>query len=251
MIIPVYKPLGASSHQLAKKVGDLYNEKATHTGTLDPMAEGVLVVLTDADRFSKEKWSDVKKTYDFEILLGFTTDSHDLLGLVTTNMQETNSKNINPEGIKNILKEIQKKDYQIIPEFSAKRYKGKSYFDFAKTGEELPESRQENEIYSLQLQEVLEIHKDNLFNSIFTKLSFISGDFRQIEIINQWKSIEKNTSIDYFFILKCQATTSKRTYIRSIVRDLSYSLQVPATTFSISRIANGSFQIKDCICLVP
>ncbi len=87
MIIPVYKPLGSSTHLLAKKTGDIYQTKATHTGTLDPMANGVVVVLTAEDRFKKSKLANWKKTYEFEILWGATTDSHDLLGLITQTSQ--------------------------------------------------------------------------------------------------------------------------------------------------------------------
>ena len=45
MVIPIYQPLGASTHQIAKRIGEKYGEKATHTGTLDPLAEGVVIVL--------------------------------------------------------------------------------------------------------------------------------------------------------------------------------------------------------------
>lgn len=82
MIIPVYQPLGSSTHVLAQKVGKIYNSKATHTGTLDPMADGVILVLTGKDRFDKQIHTDAQKTYHFSILWGVQTDSLDLLGLI-------------------------------------------------------------------------------------------------------------------------------------------------------------------------
>ena len=69
MILPIYQHQGSSSHMLARQVGQQYGEKATHTGTLDPMAEGVLIVLTGQDRFNKSKYTDWQKVYKIEELV--------------------------------------------------------------------------------------------------------------------------------------------------------------------------------------
>jgi tRNA pseudouridine55 synthase len=125
MLIPVYKPLGSSSHQLAKKVGETYGEKATHTGTLDPMAEGVLVVLTGEDRFKKTEYSHWQKTYQFKVLVGFETDTHDLLGLI----KNIDHKKINQPVFEKNLKSFIGRQQQLVPKFSAQRINGQSGFD--------------------------------------------------------------------------------------------------------------------------
>lgn len=56
--------------------------KMTYAGRLDPMASGVLVVLAGEETKNKEKYLNLDKEYDFEILFGFATDTYDILGKV-------------------------------------------------------------------------------------------------------------------------------------------------------------------------
>lgn len=249
MIIPVYKPLGASTHQLAAKVGAKYNEKATHTGTLDPMAEGIVVVLTGADRFSKEKYALWRKTYRFEVLFGITTDSLDLLGLPTQ---------IKPPQIES--SELQKKlslalpqfigEYaQTLPDFSAKRLGGESYFDKAKRGELLPSTTELVTLFSLDFLSVRSASFIEVQREIKQKINLVTGDFRQSEIHRAWQDafgLLQASSGPQLYIASFEAVTSKRTYIRALVRDLSNSIGIPATTYSISRTRNGPYSLENC-----
>lgn len=247
MIIPVYKPLGASTHQLAQKVGQLYKVKATHTGTLDPMAEGVVIVLTENDRFNKEKLSDVKKTYTFEVLIGFSTDSNDLLGKITDSAKSVLIDKKTISRIKAVFELIKSRKSQQLPNFSAKRYKGGSFFDLAKLNKALPVETSTITVHSLVLLDTYTFASQELQQVILQKLATVSGDFRQSEIIQIWNAHFKYIVSSHFTILKCQAVTSKRTYIRGIVRDLSLELGLPCTTFSITRVKNGEFGIENCI----
>lgn len=235
MIIPTYKPIGASSHQLAKEIGKQHGEKATHTGTLDPMAEGMLIVLTGEDRFKKEEFSNWKKEYEFEILVGFETDSHDLLGLVT-NQKNNPIKKIELE---KSLKTFLGKQTQTAPKFSAQRVAGKSGFDLAKKNQEFKQQKNKIEIFEINILGNEKITSQELLSKIEQKIKKVSGDFRQTEITKNWKSILNKEIDSVFQIWKVRAVTSKRTYIRALVRDLGEKLKVPATTFSIIRTKNG------------
>jgi len=243
MIIPVYKPLGKSTHLLAQRVGEMRGEKATHTGTLDPMAEGVVVALTGEDRFKKQEFASAKKTYQFEILWGVSTDTHDLLGLI----DEQNEVKINSEKIKRILKKFVGKQKQVLPKFSATRIAGQSYFDLAKKGEKFVPKSAEIEIFSLEVLSERDISAKDLRKKILQKIKKVEGDFRQTKIIKGWQEFfaEEKNKDQKFKITKLEAITSRRTYIRALVRDLAEELGVPATTFSIIRIKNGEFKTKD------
>lgn len=243
MIAPVYKPLGKSTHLLAKRVGELQAVKATHTGTLDPMAEGVVVVLTGEDRFNKSKYDDWDKVYQFEVLFGVNTDSLDLLGLI----KQINKNKINRSKIENILPEFVGPSEQIIPSFSAKRIDGKSFFDKAKQNQSLPKITQKIKVNALDIKSVSQIKASKLLPNIIAKLDKVEGNFRQNQIIESWKNANLPNNLT---IVSFEAVVSKRTYIRGIVRDLSQRLQIAATTFSITRTQNGPFGIKDCVCLV-
>ncbi len=261
MIIPIWKKVGESTHLLAKKTGELASKKtndkddakATHTGTLDPMAEGLVIVLTNNDRFDKEKYSDWKKTYQFEILFGIETDSLDLLGL---------QKNIDAMTLKNLknLEEISQKLDTIIPnlvgkqrqqqpKFSAQRINGKSGFDLAKQQQAFEIKVNNIEIFSLKILDGYSIEIPNLKKIITNKVSLIEGDFRQNEILENWKetfSQSQNNKVLTFPIIKLEAVVSKRTYIRSLVRDISKLINLPATTFSIVRTAEGPYSKINC-----
>lgn len=250
MIIPVYKPLGASTHQLAKKAGLVYGEPATHTGTLDPMAEGVIVVLTGQDRFNKAQHSQDKKAYEFRMLIGAKTDSHDLLGLTASQPRKNISHDELAQNVEYLLPQFLGKQQQQLPDFSAKRLAGQSYFDAAKRGEQLPPFSEEIEIFELNLIKTETISTNSLQEELSRRINLVEGDFRQSEILHNWQAFLQTSGEQDWPLLTLSALTSKRTYIRGLIRDLSAQLELPATAFSIIRTANGPHTIADCICLL-
>ncbi len=250
MIIPLFKPLGASTHLLAAAVGAARNEKATHTGTLDPMADGVVVVLTGADRFSKEKYTNWEKTYRFQMLFGIATDSHDLLGLTTAVQVPKLSPEVLQQTLNLKLPLFTGPHNQMLPDFSAKRIDGESSFDKAKRGEEITPTTQAVVIHSLQLHAVQRLPLEEVHSEITVKIAQVTGDFRQDEILLNWqKTFSELRSSNYSSLLvaELEARTSKRTYIRALVRDIAASLEIPATTYSITRLQNGPYTVEDCV----
>ncbi len=257
MIIPVWKKVGESTHLLAQYVGKKIAEKtgnqehlkATHTGTLDPMAEGVVVILTGNDRLKKSDYSQDLKVYKFEIVFGFTTDSHDLLGLI----QETIQTQLNSEKIHQLISEVLPdflgRQKQVQPMFSAQRVNGRSGFDLAKVNQFFDQKINDVEVHSIILKKITEISLDTFEKNLFKKVNLIDGDFRQPEILAQWKkTIAQLTedSITKLPILTLETTVSRRTYIRAITRDLAKKIGIPATTYSIIRTKNAGFDKKSC-----
>lgn len=287
MIIPTYQPLGNSTHLLAQKIGKIHDTKATHTGTLDPMAEGVVIVLTNQDRFQKQTYTTWKKTYRFQILWGVSTDSHDLLGMPKNShfINENKTNENQPSPIKKnatintrfhskILKKIAEiqpffvgKQTQQIPTFSAKRRNGKSLFD---VGKDLSKSRSKNvekttqkntnyfsniEIFGLEQNHsaTQTIPAQQIITQLSQVIPKLTNDFRQEIILEKWQNwlnTLPNREKTQLLLTTHTATTSKRTYIRGLVRDMSQKIGIPATTFHILRTANGPYQIKDCVCLI-
>lgn len=256
MIIPIYQPLGESSHLLAQHAGKIHNTKATHTGTLDPMAQGVLIVLADQDRFNKSKYTEWGKTYEFEILVGVTTDTHDLLGLInnSSNTKQTNYSKTDIENrITKTLESFVGSQQQQIPTFSAKRIDGESYFDKAKGSESVPTETQQITIHSLKLEPIRSVGTDIVRTDIENKIGKVIGDFRQSQVQESWnnqQTVWNDQQVAELHIVRLTATTSKRTYIRGLVRDISQQTGIPMTTYSITRTKNGPYSIKDCVCLI-
>lgn len=241
MIFPVWQPIGSSSHMLTKAIGAELGELATHTGTLDPMAEGVLVILTGEDRFVKGSLHDWLKTYSFSILWGVSTDSADKLGCVT----DYSGAQVTKEQIVQVLKKFPHHYAQKIPEFSARRVKGKSSFDWAKDHKEIFEKKREVKLSAIICDSIEIFERATLLSQHHTTINLIKGNFRQEEVLQSWKhKIPKEAQT--FLISHHTVTASPGTYIRQLVSDLSNQLGAPATTWRITRTVNGPFTKEDC-----
>lgn len=241
MIIPVWQKIGQSTHQIAAKLGKQRNEKATHTGTLDPMASGVVIILTGEDRFKKGVQTAWNKTYDFSILWGVSTDTGDLLGIIKDVVPRIPSL----EEITRVIAAFPHTHGQLQPTFSARRYSGLSSFDWARKGVRLPQKKRAITIDSLStklfevksLSQIVEEQTENIRK--------IQGDFRQTEIINNWSQLL--CKHDYSLITSHHTVVvSAGAYIRQLTQDIALGVNMPATTAHITRIKNGQFQKRDC-----
>ncbi|MDD3013620.1 MAG: tRNA pseudouridine(55) synthase TruB [Candidatus Gastranaerophilales bacterium] len=157
-IINVNKHKGLTSHDVVSKLRKILNMKQIgHTGTLDPMATGVLpVAIGKATKLIQ--YMEGSKSYRAFIKLGVRTDTYDLEGQIL----ETNPVIINMEKIKSVLGEFQGDITQIPPMYSAVHYKGKRLYEYARANieiENIPE-RQIN-ISSIELAQILEENSEN------------------------------------------------------------------------------------------
>lgn len=248
MIIPIYKPLGASTHQLAQRIGELHQTKATHTGTLDPLAEGVVVVLTGEDRFHKLQYSNWKKTYQFEITFGLSTDSHDLLGKITEQTDKLPDLPILNQQLKDWFQRHQGTTLQTVPAFSARRLAGKSSFQLAKSKQAIPPKQEQITLFSSVIEDQQYQNMAAVSQTALDAIAQVTGSFRQTELEAQWQQLAADQQLLPNFTIT--VTTSKRTYIRGLVRDIGNDLGFPAVTSRLIRTKNGPYSIPDCICLV-
>ncbi len=241
MIFPVWQPLFSSSHGLSQKIGEILGEKATHTGTLDPLAEGVLVVLTGEDRFAKGSLQDWYKTYDFEILWGVQTDSGDTLGI--PKIGEILSF---PSELETILQKFPQKYDQKIPSFSARRIDGQSSFDFAKNGQDFP--TQTRTVSTALEKNFLQssLPWSEVQNEVQRRCQQVQGNFRQTEIAHSWNELDVSEQ-STFSLTRHTVVASPRTYVRQLVQDMAELCGRPATTWSITRTKNGPYEHNDCV----
>lgn len=248
-IIPIWQPQGFSTHQITKKVGEHLKAKATHTGTLDPMAEGVIVALIGDMRLKKFELSGWSKTYEFDIAFGLSTDSYDAMGL----LKEDREINIDAETLSvklsEILKDFEGEYEQEVPLYSAIRYQGKRLFEYAKEGifsGSLPKKK--GVIHDIKLQQVYEVDKYTAVQNIVRRLENIVGDFRQQDITTQWQGYlnEMNIGAGKFILAKIQVEISKGMYIRSLSQDICRKLGIPGFVYLLVRTKNGIYTRKDC-----
>lgn len=244
----------------------------TYAGRLDPMAEGLLILLVGDEVKNKEKYLDLPKTYEFEVLWGMGTDSLDLLGLVEFKIQnftplETKQNNfinrvdyeadnsVVSNGVKNskqfpntneiqgYLKNSVGRFEQMYPAYSSRPVNGKPLFEWAREGkvDQIMIPKHEVEIYKADYVERREIKKEDLLQHIVAKIDTVRGDFRQDEIKQSWLDVLEKSKTDIFVIDKIKVEVSSGFYVRQFAFDMGQELGIPATTFSIKRIKIGEF----------
>lgn len=147
------KPLGFSSNQALQKVKWLFQAaKAGHTGTLDPLATGVLpICLGEATKFA-QTITDADKTYVADIQFGVTTTTGDAEGEVL----ETKPVNINKEQLIDVCAQMVGQIAQMPPMYSALKHEGKPLYEYARAGIEVPRKKREVMIYEVALEDSTE-----------------------------------------------------------------------------------------------
>lgn len=217
------------------------NLKMTYAGRLDPMATGVLIVLADKKIKEKEKYLNLEKEYEFEILFGFSTDTYDILGKVLNNKNIICDKKYLEKIIKNNLKFFIGNFIQEYPIYSSKTVNGRQLFTYARANEEVEVPKKEVEVKNLKLLKIRKINGSNLLKNIEKRINKVKGDFRQEEILNIWKKDIKLK--EQYFVVSFKIKCSSGTYVRGIANSLGNKAQIPALTFKIKRTKIGKFML--------
>ncbi len=133
--INVLKPTGMTSHDVVKVLRRILGEKKTgHTGTLDPMAAGVLPVgIGSATRVTEYLDEDFKK-YRCEMILGIRSETGDIWGSSLTRQEVPP---IAPEQLRELEEHFRGEIEQVPPMYSAVRVAGKRLYEYARNGEEV------------------------------------------------------------------------------------------------------------------
>lgn len=145
-ILLIKKPQGKTSHDMVYKVRRLYNTREVgHTGTLDPMATGLLVVLVGRAVKASDMIVSDSKVYRAGLTLGITTDTEDTTGEVLTRSDVIPSREEAMAVFASFVGKIQ----QIPPMYSALKVDGQKLVDLARRGKVVEREAREVEIFSL------------------------------------------------------------------------------------------------------
>ena len=145
-VLIVNKPQGITSHDVVGKIRKLYGtRKVGHTGTLDPLATGVLVILLGRAAKAAEYLVADRKTYRARLTLGITTDTEDITGNVLTQSNDIP----NADTVMSVCGEFLGKIKQIPPMYSALKVDGKKLYDLAREGIEVERKARDIEIFQL------------------------------------------------------------------------------------------------------
>jgi tRNA pseudouridine55 synthase len=135
-ILVIDKPEGFTSHDVVGKVRRALKTRAVgHTGTLDPFATGVLVVLIGKATRLAQFLDKAEKEYLATIQLGYSTDTGDRTGSPKSEMQSL--KLFSAEEIETVLAKFRGETWQTPPMYSAKKIEGKKLYELARKGVEI------------------------------------------------------------------------------------------------------------------
>ncbi len=249
-------------HLINKKLGETPNEAIlrfkkensefdllpmTYAGRLDPMAEGLLLILSEDSIKDKEEYLNLPKTYESEILWGFETDTLDLLGLLTVSPRLDLGETPSKEEVKEYLQKVKGKFEQVYPMYSSKPVLGKPLFQWAREDRtnEIEIPKHEVEILESNFIERKNISGKELLKEIVKRVGLVKGDFRQAEIIEKWKESLENKYTEEFILDKISIKVSSGFYVRQFISDMGMELGSGAVTFSIKRTNVGDYSVDN------
>lgn len=210
MILNLYKTKGMTSFFFINKLKKLRGyKKVGHAGTLDPLAEGVLIVLTDEDTKKQESLMKQNKTYVAEILLGAFSESFDFEREV---IFEDNPKKFTKEEIEEVVLSLNGDLSLPAPIFSAKMVGGKRLYKYAHKNQEfLDIPMVHSKVYDAKLLEISTIEKEG----------------------------------KTYQIAKIEISCSSGTFIRSIANYIGQKLGTKSVLYSLIRTKVGDFKVSD------
>lgn len=145
----VDKPKGLTSSRVVERIKRKFNVKAGHTGTLDPLATGLLVVLTGKFTKNASLFLKLDKAYEVKAVLGIETDTFDSEGKVL----RRSDNQLDREELEKVLKEFSGDIWQIPPPYSAKKITGRKAYQLARKGISVEIPPKKVSIFALELRE--------------------------------------------------------------------------------------------------
>ncbi len=150
-ILIINKPQGFTSQDVVSKVKKILNiKKAGHTGTLDPLATGVLPVLLGNYTKLSKYLIEHDKIYRAKVKLGEKKDTGDSEGN-TIKLQEVDTSSLSEENVRKVLESFLGEQKQIPPVYSAIKVNGKKLYEYAREGIEVKVEPRDIEIYDIKL----------------------------------------------------------------------------------------------------
>ncbi|MCE9628939.1 MAG: hypothetical protein K8Q91_03015 [Candidatus Vogelbacteria bacterium] len=239
----MYKPAGLTPLQtldlLRQKFSEYKDKKLSYAGRLDPLAEGVMLVLVGESNFSRERYLGLPKVYEAEILLGVSTDTGDVMGLVTE--YKLNEEVVLESRVREILAELVGIFEQKYPQFSSPKIAGRRRL------EDNTLVSKQVEITRLDFVSLTEINGSDLLEKINSRIDKVVGDFRQTDIKSVWDKILSDRSDQVFSVIKIKVSASSGVYVRVLAEKIGRNLGVPALAYSIKRFSVGDYPIDTAL----
>lgn len=221
-VLLIDKPAGMTSHDVVARVRKIIGERRVgHTGTLDPFATGLLVILVGRATRLAQFLSGAEKEYEAVIRFGYATDTGDVTGArierVEPHAEMRSAPSLRIDEIQAAMASLNGEIEQVPPMYSAKKIQGKKLYEFARAGQ------------SVERQPV-------------------RVTIREFEILSPADELLRandDGSVD----LRVRVVCSAGTYIRTLAEDLGRKLGIGSHLAELRRPRAGLFQIDEALTL--
>ena len=181
-IIVVNKDKDYTSRDVVNVIGKIFNtKKVGHTGTLDPLATGVLIVCMNKALKVVDLITASDKEYIAKVVLGIDTDTLDITGNIINECKT----NVNVDMVKSVLNSFIGKSIQEVPKYSAVKVNGKKLYEYARNGIDVELPKREIQIFDIELISDIDIvdgHQEFSFKVKVSKGTYIRSLIRDIGV---------------------------------------------------------------------
>lgn len=244
------KPPGVSSHDIVYKFRrEFKTKKVGHAGTLDPFADGLLVLLVGKATKLSDKFLNTDKEYRAKILFGIETNSGDPEGEITS--FSSSREEISKQNIEQALIEFKNSYTQFVPVFSSVKVGGKKLRELARS----------HDTFMIEDKRVKFYKKDKLVVDIdlpYKEVKILGSTINEIEKISKEnlvqlfkstygnkKDVDINKLLPEYYYADITLTVSKGTYIRQFAIDLGKKLNIPSMLITLTRTKVGEFTLDN------
>lgn len=213
-ILIIDKPEGWTSHDVVARARRVLREKRIgHTGTLDPFATGVLVLLVGRATRLAQFLAGAEKEYEATIRLGFATDTGDLTGARREGEATADCSTFKPEELEAALSPLRGEFEQVPPMYSAKKIGGKKLYELARKGEEVERKA-------------------------------VPVRVREFEIVADGNGGLIKTNGDATCDVRARVVCSAGTYVRALAESFGENLRTGAHLAALRRTRAGEFGLE-------
>ena len=217
-VLVIDKPPGMTSHDVVARARHILHERRIgHTGTLDPFATGVLVVLLGKATRLAQFLSGVDKEYEAIVRLGYSTDTGDRTGNPIDGPQLSSGKSWTESEIEAAMQSLRGDIDQVPPMYSAKKIGGKKLYELARRGE-------------------------------IVEREPVRVCIHEFEAIKHEGQLVKD-NLDGTFDLRARVSCSSGTYVRTLAEDFGKRLYVGAHLAELRRTRVGDLTIDQAVTL--
>lgn len=224
-IICIHKPGGVSSFAVTRAFRNEFSiKKVGHAGTLDPLAEGLLILGFGQGTKVLSSLQGLKKTYKADFFLGSESSTEDAEGEIARQTAQASGivRSLSYRSLEKAAKRFEGQISQVPSRFSAVHFKGRRAYELAREGKSFELEPRKIEIYSFRVG----------------KIKHLSRLQRKMLLKRGWRGEAR--------LLECEICCSKGTYIRALARDFGRELGCGGYSFRLQRTKIGPFSLSDC-----